>query len=122
MTVFGRSFDLSARNPASPQASATFEKSGLDSSVPKFTKPSAFISTSTKLYEELLNTTTLTGRSCSTSVSSSPISIDSPPSPASAITCRPGEAAWAPIACDSALAMDPWVNDPTIRRRPFIVR
>jgi hypothetical protein len=45
-----------------------------------------------------------------------------PPSPERAITWRPGKAAWAPIACGIALAIDPWMNDPISRRRPFIAR
>ena len=55
-----------------PIASATSAKFGLSSSVPKFTKPAAFISSSTKFSEELLNTTILTGSLFWRSVSSSP--------------------------------------------------
>ncbi len=90
--------------------------------MPKLTKPAAFISTSTKLREELLKTTILTGRASCTSVSSSPNSIASPPSPARATTWRSGNAAWAPTACDSAFAMLPWLNEPINRREPFIRR
>ena len=34
----------------------------------------------------------------------------------------PGWAAWAPIACGSALAIVPWLNEPISRRRPFMRR
>ena len=36
--------------------------------------------------------------------------------------CRSGGAACTPIACGSALAIVPWLNEPSRRRRPFIVR
>ena len=86
------------------------------------TIPAAFISSSTNDSAPLLNTTTLTGSCRWRSVSSSPSSIASPPSPDSAMTCRPGWLAWAPIACGSALAMLPWLNEPISRRVPFICR
>src|SRR5215471_2266316 len=70
----------------------------------------------------LLNTTTLTGRLCCTRVKKSPISMVKPPSPDNEITCRRGNADWAPIACDMALAMEPCQNDPISRRLPFIAR
>ena len=45
-----------------------------------------------------------------------------PPSPDSEITCRPGNAAWAPIACAIALAIEPCQNEPISRRLPFMAR
>ena len=63
--------------------------SGCRSSVPKLTIPAAFISSSTKFSDELLKTITFTGSRFCSSVISSPNSIVSPPSPASATTCRP---------------------------------
>ena len=33
---------------------------------------------------------------------------------------RPGAAVWTPIACGTALAIVPWLNDPISRRRPFM--
>ena len=45
-----------------------------------------------------------------------------PPSPDSEITCRPGCAAWAPIAWLIALAIEPCQNEPISRRLPFMVR
>ena len=70
----------------------------------------------------LLNTTTFTGRPSCTRLRKSPISIVNPPSPDSEITWRPGNAAWAPIACAIALAIEPCQNDPMSRRLPFIAR
>ena len=52
----------------------------------------------------------------------SPIIIVKPPSPDSEMTWRPGNAACAPIACSIAFAIEPWLNEPTSRRRPFIFR
>lgn len=121
-TAFGRSRDRSTRQLRMPRASPTAAKSGFSRSVAKVTNPAAFISSSTKLSEELLNTTTLAGRRIWVRVTSSPISIVRPPSPASATTCRPGWEACAPIACGSALAIDPWLKEPISRRLPFIVR
>src|SRR3954449_4839010 len=46
--------------------------------------------------EPLLNTTTFTGSACSRAVSSSPSSIDSPPSPDMEMTWRPGKAVARP--------------------------
>jgi hypothetical protein len=45
-----------------------------------------------------------------------------PPSPDSEITCRPGNAACAPIVCAIALAIEPCQNDPISRRLPFIAK
>jgi hypothetical protein len=45
-----------------------------------------------------------------------------PPSPESEITCRPGKAAWAPIAWAIALAIEPCQKEPSSRRLPFIAR
>ncbi|CAH0327511.1 hypothetical protein SRABI128_06178 [Microbacterium sp. Bi128] len=67
---------------------------------------------------ELLKTTTFTGSRCAATVMSSPSSIDRPPSPETETTCRPGYASWAPIACGSALAMDPCRYEPISRRVP----
>src|SRR6516162_4185452 len=39
-----------------------------------------------------------------------------PPSPDNEITCRRGNADWAPIACDMALAMEPCQNDDALHR------
>ncbi len=72
--------------------------------------------------EELLNRTTFTGRSYWTRVRKSPISMENPPSPAIATTCRFRSVNWAPIACGSALAMEPWLNEPITRRLPLGVR
>jgi len=52
----------------------------------------------------------------------SPIIIAKPPSPDIEMTCRWGKVACAPIACSSALAIEPWLNEPISRRRPFILR
>ena len=71
---------------------------------------------------ELLKTISFTGMSSPAAVSSSPISIEKPPSPQSAITCRSGEPIFAPIACGIALAIDPWPNEARIRRPAFISR
>ena len=84
--------------------------------------PAAFISSSTKFSDELLKTITLTGNRFWISVISSPNIIVRPPSPASATTCRSRNAVCAPIACGSAHAMVPWLNEPTSRLRPFIFR
>ena len=45
-----------------------------------------------------------------------------PPSPDSETTCRSGNAAWAPIACAIALAIEPCQNEPISRRLPFMAR
>jgi hypothetical protein len=113
---------FSTRAPNSPIAWAIPAKSGLSRSVPKVTIPAAFISSSTNDSAPLLNTTTFTGRCSCRRVISSPSSIATPPSPDSETTCRPGWLAWAPMACGSALAMDPWLNEPISRRLPFIRR
>ena len=81
-----------------------------------------FCSSSTKPSVPLLNTTIFTGSSCWVSVRKSPISMVKPPSPESEITCRPGKAAWAPIACAIAFAIEPCQNEPSSRRLPFIAR
>ena len=52
----------------------------------------------------------------------SPIIMVKPPSPENETTWRPGNAACAPIACSIALAMEPWLNEPTMRRLPFTFR
>src|SRR5262245_32719390 len=90
--------------------------------VPKSRNPDDFCSISMKPSAPLLNTTTFTGRLCWTRVRKSPISMVKPPSPDSEVTCRRGNAAWAPIACDIALAMEPCQNDTIGRRLPFIAR
>lgn len=72
--------------------------------------------------EELLNSTTFTGRSYWTRVRKSPISMENPPSPDIATTCRSRSTNWAPIACGSALAIEPWLNEPITRRLPLGVR
>ncbi len=38
------------------------------------------------------------------------------------MTGRPGWLAWAPMACGRALAMEPWLNEPIMRREPFMCR
>ncbi|MGY2938826.1 hypothetical protein ACVWZ6_008428 [Bradyrhizobium sp. GM6.1] len=86
------------------------------------TKPAAFISSATKPSTPLLKMTTFTGSFICVSVIRSPISMVKPPSPESEITCRPGCAACAPIACGMALAIEPCTNEPISRRRPFISR
>ncbi len=45
-----------------------------------------------------------------------------PPSPHIATTWRSGAVAWAPSACGMALAIEPWLNEPSRRRLPFIFR
>ena len=50
----------------------------------------------------------------------SPISIDSPPSPQNATTCRFRSSALAPSACGIALAIEPRLNEPIRRRWPVI--
>ena len=105
-----------------PAASAIAAKSGFCRSVPKGTNPAAIISSSTKFSESLSNTSVFTGRSFCTNDSSSPSIMANPPSPAIATTWRAGSTAWAPTACVTALAMEPWDREPMIRRRPFIVR
>ncbi len=75
--------------------------------MPKFTIPAAFISSSTKFSEELLNTISLTGNRFCVSEISSPNIIVSPPSPARATTCRSRSGVWAPMASGSAHAMVP---------------
>ena len=84
--------------------------------------PAAFISSSTKLSEELLTTMVFTGSLFWVMVMSSPSIIASPPSPARATTCWSGRATWAPIACMRALAIEPWLNDPIRRRFSVIVK
>ena len=71
---------------------------------------------------ELLNTISLTGMSSPAAVSSSPISIEKPPSPHRATTWRSGEPTFAPIACGIELAIEPWLNDARMRRPGFISR
>ena len=71
---------------------------------------------------ELLKIISLTGMSRPAAVSSSPISIEKPPSPHIATTWRSGEPTLAPIACGIALAIEPWLNDARIRRPGFISR
>ena len=82
----------------------------------------AFISSSTKPSAPLLKITTLTGNLSCTSEMKSPISMVKPPSPESEMTWRALSIDCAPIACGMALAMDPWASEPSMRRRPFIVR
>ena len=65
---------------------ATLANSGLRKSVPKSTKPDAFISSSTKASESFLKTIVFTGKWCCLSVSRSPMSIAKPPSPEIEIT------------------------------------
>ena len=55
-------------------------------------------------------------------MSSSPISMEKPPSPHSATTWRSGEPTLAPMAWGIALAIDPWLKDARIRRPGFISR
>lgn len=81
-----------------PIASATAAKSGFCSPVAKGNWPAAFISSSTKFSEELLNTITFAGRFIWTRVSRSPSSIASPPSPDSVTACRVRSWASTPIA------------------------
>jgi hypothetical protein len=85
-------------------------------------KPPAFISISTKPSVPLLSTITFTGRPSWDRLMKSPIIIEKPPSPDSDTTCRSGKAAWAPMACSIALAIEPWLNEPSSRRRPFSFR
>ena len=105
-----------------PTASAMAAKFGFLSSVPKSRKPVDFCSSSMKPSAPLLKTTTFTGSPSCTRLSRSPISMVKPPSPDSDTTCRPGHAAWAPIAWAMALAIEPCQNEPSSRRRPFMAR
>ncbi|MNV51915.1 hypothetical protein D3C71_1439810 [compost metagenome] len=70
----------------------------------------------------LLKITILTGSFSWANDRKSPISIVKPPSPHMAITCLFGSVACAPIACGMALAIEPWLNEPSRRRLPFIFR
>src|SRR6516165_8274817 len=106
----------SRRIPRTPTASAIAAKFGFLNLVPKSRNPDDFCSISMKPSAPLLNTTTLTGRLCCTRVKKSPISIVKPPSPDNEITCHRGNADWAPIACDMALAMEPCQNDDALHR------
>ena len=110
------------RTPLMPTASAMAAKFGFTSLVPVSRKPVDFCSSSMKPSAPLLNTTTFTGSSSWTRLKRSPISMVKPPSPESEITCRCGKAAWAPIACAIAFAIEPCQNEPTSRRLPFIAR
>ena len=76
----------------------------------------------TKPRDELLNTTSFTGRFNCARLMKSPISMVKPPSPDIEITWRPGNAACAPMAWGMALAIEPWLNEPINRRLPFIFR
>lgn len=71
------------------------------------------------LREELLKSTTFTGRSYCTRVRKSPISMENPPSPDIDTTCRRRSVNWAPIAIGSAFAIDPCENEPITRRLPL---
>lgn len=90
--------------------------------VPYAGRPPTIISSSTMPSAELLKTTTFTGRSYCTRVRKSPISIEKPPSPDIATTCRFRSVNWAPMACGRALAIEPWLKEPITRRRPLGVR
>ena len=90
-----------------PIARATAAKSGLASSVPYSGSPTCSISSFTMPSRPLSKTTSLTGRSCETAVIRSPMSIDRPPSPQNATTCRSRSRADAPSACGIALAIEP---------------
>lgn len=105
-----------------PAARAMAAKSGFWLVVPYDSRPDTSISSSTMPSEELLNSTTFTGRSYWTRVRKSPISMENPPSPDMETTWRPRSRNWAPIACGSAFAIEPWLNEPITRRRPLGVR
>ena len=108
----------SMRMPLAPMASATAAKLGLTKSVPYGTKPASCCSILTKSSALLFSTMCTTGVRRCTSVSRSPrASMVNPPSPHSAIVCRPGKATWAPNALGEALAIDAHENDPNSRRR-----
>src|SRR5438132_640961 len=106
----------STRTPSRPTACARAAKFGFLSSQPWCGNPATSISSWTMPSVWLLKRTILTGSSCWPRVRSSPISMASPPSPESELTWRSGYATWAPIACGSAFAIEPWLNDPTNRR------
>jgi hypothetical protein len=59
------------------------------------------------------------GSSYIATVRSSPSSMPRPPSPDIETTCRPGQASCAPMACGSALAIEPCRKEPMTRRRPL---
>ena len=103
-----------------PAPRAIAAKSGLTSSTAVPRKPLAIISISTKPSVPLFSTMIFTGSFSCTSVSMSPISMVNPPSPENEMTWRCGYAAWAPIACGRAFAIEPWLSELTSRRLPFM--
>ena len=105
-----------------PTASAMAAKSGFSRPVSVLMKPDDFCSSSMNPREPLLKIRTFTGKLSCFNERRSPISMVKPPSPDSETTCRPGEAACAPMACVIALAIEPCQKDPMSRRRRFIVR
>src|SRR6267142_562560 len=115
-TPLSTSAGSSSLIPRTPQASAMAAKLGFLNSVPKSRKPVDFCSISMKPRALLLNTTTFTGRPSCARLRKSPISMVKPPSPDSEITCRPGNAVCAPMACGIALAIEPCQKDPISRR------
>jgi hypothetical protein len=82
----------------------------------------AFISIATKPSTLLLKMIIFTGSFICASDRKSPISMLNPPSPHIATTWRSGAVALAPMACGMALAIEPWLNEPSRRRLPFIFR
>src|SRR5271166_2062317 len=105
-----------------PAVSANSANRGLTSVVPFSRKPAAFISSSTKLSAPLLKTTIFTGAFNCCRESKSPSNMASPPSPERVTTWRSGNANCAPMACGMALAIEPWLNEPSRRRFPFIFK
>ena len=97
-------------------------KFGFWSSVPKSRTSVDFCSSSMKPSAPSLKTTTFTGSPCCASVRKSPDQHGEPPSPDSEIHLRPGNEAWAPIACAIAFAIEPCQNEPNSRRLPFMAR
>lgn len=63
-----------------------------------------------------------TGRPNCDNEMKSPIIMLKPPSPENDMTWRFGNVACAPMACSIAFAIEPWLNDPTMRRMPLTLR
>ena len=106
-TIWSTWLDLSNKNPLMPTASATAAKEGLFRLICHGISPAACISNWMKSRQSLLYTTIFTGSLYWTIVMRSPSSMDRPPSPHRAITCRSGYSICAPIAIGMALAMEP---------------
>ena len=85
-------------------------------------KPAAFISMSTKPSRPLLNTTIFTGRSSWRSDEQVAHQHGEAAVAGHGNDLPAGMRACAPIACGNALAIEPCMNEPSSRRRPFTCR